>query len=390
MTRRYTILHMCDSLSVGGAERLILGLARQLDRARFAVRVCSLGSLRGNLLQPELEALGVPVELVGSRRFYDPACLATVARSVRANGVDLIHTHLTYADVVGRTVGRLTGRPVVSTLHNEPYDYDRQRFDRRLLQRLTARHATSMLVAVSPRLRELYLAAWGLRPERVTAIMNAVPLAPFLAVPPRPEPGPDDELAITTIGRLSPQKEQRLLLEAMALLLPRCPQARLTIVGQGRLEQELRARAAALGIAERVSFAGVRRDIAAVLAASDIFVLSSRWEGVPITAAEAMAAGRPVVLTDVGGCRDLVDHGVSGLLVPPGDARALAGALLELAGDPPRRRALGEAARERARRELSMELFARRHEALYEALLAAKPAAERPLPAGVEPGRRPR
>lgn len=371
MLKPTTILHLCDTLSVGGAERLILGLAGGLDGRRFAVRVCSLGSRRGNLVQPQIEKLGVPVDVIGARRFYDPAAVAAVARLVRAHGVGLIHTHLTYADVVGRIVGRLAGVPVVSTLHNEPLDYARQRADRRLLQRLTARHAAAMLVAVSPRLRELYLVEWGLSPERIIAIMNAVPLEAFEAVPPRPTGG---ELVITTIGRLSPQKNQRLLLEAVRPLLERYPRALLRIVGQGRLEGELRARAVALGIGGRVEFAGVRHDIPAVLAATDIFVLSSRWEGVPITAAEAMAAGRAVVLPDVGGCRDLVTNGADGLLTPRGDAGTLTRALLTLADDDALRRRLGAAARERARFELGMERFVARHEVLYESLLEPRAA----------------
>jgi glycosyltransferase involved in cell wall biosynthesis len=369
-----TILHVCDTLSVGGAERLILGLAQQIDRSRFAVRVCALGSRRGNLLQPELERAGVAVEMLGAQRFYDPGAIAGVVRTVRAHNVDLIHTHLTSADVIGRVAGKLTGRPVVSTLHNEPYDYERQRRDRRALQRLTARHATTKLIAVSERLRELYIERWGLPADQITAIMNAVPLAPFLAVEP-PRERPDGQLTITTIGRLSPQKAHDVLLEAAALLFPRRPNLRLRLVGQGRLEGELRAQAARLGIADRVEFAGVRGDVAAVLAESDIFVLSSRWEGVPVTAAEAMAAARPVVLTDVGGCRDLVRHGAHGLLVPPGDPAALAAALEELADSPARRRELGIAARERARRELDMETFALRHEALYSDVLARRDGA---------------
>jgi len=372
MGRPYRILHLCDSLSVGGAERLILGLAGQIDRERFAISVCGLGELRGNLLRPAFEALAVPVTVVGSRRFYDPAAFVAVARLVRSQHVDLIHTHLTYADVVGRLVGRLTRRPVVSTLHNEPYDYDRQRLDRRLLQRLTARYAADRLVAVSEHLRGLYLKAWGLPAARVVTIMNAVPLDAFLAVPEPCAQRDGAELVITTIGRLNPQKAHGLLLEAFRLVLARYPQARLRLVGQGRLEQELRAQAAALGLEGRVRFEGVRSDVATVLAESDIFVLSSRWEGLPVTAVEAMAAARPVVLTDVGGCRDLVEHGVNGMLVPPGDPQALAEALSTLAGAAALRRRLGLAARALARRDLGMAAFATRHEALYAELLRAR------------------
>lgn len=367
MAQRYTILHLCDSLSVGGAERLILGLAGHLDRERFAMRVCGLGVLRGNLLQPEFERLGVPIDVIGSRRFYDPAAIAAVVKIVRSHKVDLIHTHLTYADVVGRLVGQLTGRPIVSTLHNEPYDYDRQRVDRRWLQHITARYAATRLVAVAPRLRDAYLRAWKLPPEQVVAILNAVPLERFLDIPERP--ANDADIVITNIGRLNPQKAQSLLLDAMQQVLQRYPRARLMIVGQGRLEQELKLLAQTLGIAERVQFTGVRNDVAEVLAETDIFVLSSRWEGLPVTAAEAMAAGRAIVLTDVGGNRDLVEHGAHGLIVPPNDVTALRDALLTLVEDGEQRRALGRAARERARHELDMGVFAQRHEALYESLL---------------------
>jgi glycosyltransferase involved in cell wall biosynthesis len=106
-------------------------------------------------------------------------------------------------------------------------------------------------------------------------------------------------------------------------------------------------------------------DIAGVLARSDIFVLSSLWEGLPLVAVEAMAAARPVVLSDVGGNRDLIDHGVQGLLVPPGDAAALAAALLELLADNPRLQAMGLAGRERVRHDFALETMARRYEDLY-------------------------
>jgi glycosyltransferase involved in cell wall biosynthesis len=367
---QHNILHLCDSLSVGGAERLVLGLAGQLRGGRYALHVASLGVRRGNLLQPEFERLGVPVQVIGARRFYDPAAFAAVVRMVRANDIHLIHTHLTSADIVGRLAGRITGRPVVSTLHNEPYDYDRQRRDRRLMQRLTAPWA-AMLVAVSRHLREMYLAAWKLAPERIVAIMNATPLEAFLAVPEPPARQPEGEVLISNIGRLNPQKAQALLLEAAALVLRRRPHARFQIVGQGKLEQELKQRAQALGIAGRVAFTGVRPDVPGVLAETDIFVLSSRWEGLPVTAVEAMAAARPVVLTDVGGCRDLVEHGVHGLLVPPNDVAALSEALLRLIDDSAQRRALGRAARERARTMLGMPTFAAHHAALYDSLLRA-------------------
>lgn len=374
MKQRLRILQLCASLSVGGAERLILGLGEHLDRDRFEVHVCALSVLRGNAFQPAFERLGIPVHVVGAQRFYDPRAISAVAHYVRRHNIDIIHTHLTNADVVGRIVGKLTGRPVVSTMHNEPQDYDRQRRDRSALQRLTARYLATCLIAVSRRIREMYIQQWHIPEERIEAIRNAIPMDAYLAVPEQVQHAPNAGPLVTNIGRLNPQKAQRLLLDAAKLVLAQRPDAHFMIVGQGRLEDQLKEHARALGIAERVTFTGVRHDIPDILAQTDVFMLSSLWEGLPVTAVEAMAAARPVVLTDVGGNRDLVEHGLHGLIVPPGDTSALAQALVYLLGNDQLRRDMGHAARERVRRDFSMETFVHRHEALYQSLCGERHA----------------
>ena len=366
------ILQLCASLSVGGAERLIFGLAQHLDRERFGVHVCGLSVLRGNALQPAFEQIGVPVYVPGSERFYDINTIRAVANYVRTHNIDVIHTHLTHADVVGRIVGMITRRPVVSTMHNEPRDYDQQRRDRSTLQRLTARRLATYLIAVSPSIREMYIREWGIAPERIKTIRNAVPMDEYLALPEEPQHTANG-IVVTNIGRLNPQKAQHLLLDAAKVVLQQRPDVRFMIVGQGRLEQELKAHAQALGVADRVLFTGVRHDIPALLAGTDIFVLSSLWEGLPVTAVEAMAAARPVVLTDVGGNRDLVEHGMHGFVVPPGDVAALAEHLLLLMNNDALRQTMGRAAREQVRTAFSMQTFVRQHEALY-ATLCGEPA----------------
>ncbi|MFQ3634125.1 glycosyltransferase, partial [Roseiflexus sp.] len=150
------------------------------------------------------------------------------------------------------------------------------------------------------------------------------------------------------------------------------PEVRFRIVGEGRLGAALRRQAEDLGIAHAVSFDGVRHDIPAVLAETHVFVLSSLWEGLPVTAVEAMAAARPVVLTDVGGCRDLVTPGVEGWLAPPGNVAALATALLEALDDPERQRMFGRRGREKVRRAFGLEQYVRGHEQLYVSLVAAR------------------
>lgn len=363
---RTRVLQLLDSAGVGGAQRLIPGLIDGLDTARFESH---LGFLGDGELRPQFERLGVPLYIVGARRFYAPWVVPAVARYVREHRIDLIHTHLTDADIVGRIAGALTGVPVVSTLHNIPLDYNRQKAHRRALQRLTARTLAARLVMVSPSIGAEYVRQWGLPASKIVAINNAVPMAPYLAVPEGvPEGLPP---TVTTVARLSEQKGQSLLLQAARTVLQARPDVRFRIVGDGPLHDALRRQAAELGVEGAVSFDGVRHDVPEILTQSEVFVLSSLWEGLPVTAVEAMSAARACVLTDVGGCRDLVTSGVEGLLVPPGDPGALAAGLLDMLGSVERRRTFGRRAREKARRDFSMEQYLRGHESLYEQVLGS-------------------
>lgn len=367
--RPLRVLQLCDSLGAGGAERLILSLAQHLDSSRIEVHVGSLGFAGRNQLQPDFERLGVPLLLMPPGATYDPRRYLVLGRYMQRHSIDIVHTHLLAADIMGRVVGRALGRPVVSTMHNDPQDYDRASRKRRVAEHLTAHHLATRLVAVSPTIRELYIKQWGVRPEHIDTIFNGVPLEPYLPIAPGlPISMASSGPVITTIGRLTEQKGQHLLLDAAKIVLTERPDARFVIVGRGHLEAQLKAQAAGLGIAQQVEFAGIRHDIPEILAQSNIFVLSSLWEGMPVTALEAMAAARPVVVTDVGGVRDLVTHGEHGLVVPPGDVAALAQALLELIDSPAQQVAMGLAGRARVQRECSVPIFASKHELLYESL----------------------
>ena len=367
MKQRLKVLHICDSLSVGGAERLILGMVEQMDRSRFEIHVCSLKVIRNDYLRPDFERMGVPLYSVNAKRFYSLRTFQNIARYVREHDIDIVHTQLTSADIIGRVVGAMTGRPVISTLQNDPQDYNRERLDRRWLERLTMHLCKPRLVAVSHRIREMFIKEWRVPADALAVIYNAVSMEQYLHIP---AGAPADEagtgVTITTIGRLTTQKAQHHLLEAARIVLDQRPDTRFLIVGQGRLEESLKAQAYTLGISDRVTFTGPRRDIPDILAQSDIFVLSSLWEGLPLTAIEAMASARAVVLTDVGGNRELVETGANGLIVPPSDVPALAEALLALVNDPQRRVAFGKAARERVRVDFSIETVTRQYEALYE------------------------
>jgi glycosyltransferase involved in cell wall biosynthesis len=260
--------------------------------------------------------------------------------------------------------GKLAHVPVITTLHNAPENYIRQRLDRRALARGVAKYSTTHLVAVSQEIRQLFIEQWQIPPARITAIRNGIALDRFLGI--APGTTNNGRPTITNIASLTPQKAQHLLLEAAKLVLAEMPETQFMIVGMGKLEQTLKTQAQDLGIAHNVDFTGLRHDIPDVLAASDIFVLSSLWEGLPVSALEAMAAARAVVLTNVGGNQELVQSGENGLIVPPDDVPALAEALLTLLRDKSARISMGEAARDQVSQAFGMDAFARQYEETYQ------------------------
>ncbi|MBK9055240.1 MAG: glycosyltransferase [Chloroflexi bacterium] len=390
VTRRpLRLLQLVSTLNVGGAEQIVLNLAERVNARQFETHVCSLSRIGKQSLQPAFEKLGVPLLALDSQHFYSLKTLRTVEKYIRTQKIDLIHTHLTDADIVGRVLGRYLKIPVLSTMHNMPHNYARQRVDRYWLERLTARYWATHLVAVSPNIREMYVSEWHIPPRKISAINNSVQMESFLAVgegvlAEREFPGP----VITNVARFNPQKAQHILLAAAALVIEKVPTAHFLMVGKGHLEKPLRQQAQDLGIADNVIFTGVRHDIPHVLAQSDIFALSSLWEGVPLSVIEAMAAARPVVVTAVGGNVELVESGLSGLVVPPDSAPALAEAFLTLLRDEERRLALGRSARQRVQHLFSPEQFIQQYELLYRRLGSGeaapvvegfRPVGERPL-----------
>jgi len=294
-------------------------------------------------LARELRELGVSVTVFDETRLGGLAILSRLTQWLAARPVDVVHTHRYKDTVIGATAARLTGVPhLVRTVHGFPeptrgwnalklHAYE-------LLDRAALRRSSAVLIAVSKNLAEA-LRRSGFWAGRVTAIHNGMAAVPEVSneikTAVRRELGvPDEALLIGTVGRLAPVKGHVDLIRAIALARPRIPQAKLLIAGEGPLHGELSAMASRLGIADCCIFSGHRDDVHHLTAAMDIFVLPSLSEGIPMALLEAMSLGVPVIATRVGGMPEVVHDRVTGLLVPPGDDRALAEACLELAANP--------------------------------------------------------
>lgn len=362
---RARILHLITRLSIGGAERLLVDVVRRLDPARFESLVCCIQA-KGELAL-ELESAGIPLHCLDRMRskHFDWRAVRDLARLLRRERIALVHSHLYHANLYGRLAARLAGVPAIGSVHNV---YTRSKLHRRLLNRLLSRTSARM-IAVSDDVRRDLIEHDGIEPAKVVTIRNGIDLRRVESRLSRQEARtrlsiPEDTLAIGCVGRLEEQKGHRFLLEACALL----PTIRfqLILVGEGRLREQLETRAAALDLAPRVTFLGARSDVADILRALDVYAMPSLWEGLSLAMLEAMAAGLPLVMSDVSGVAQAFGDEVCGMRVPPGDAAALADAIRQLAESPQRRARMGEAARRRTRAEFDIDAMMARLTSVYE------------------------
>jgi glycosyltransferase involved in cell wall biosynthesis len=349
------VLHVCDKFgvrgsSIHGVSRLFSWWFPRYDPSRFEVSLCGLKHP-----EPATEWLatrGIPVHHLRRGRF-DPRILGDLVSLARARRARILHVHGYAAADFGRLAARAAGAKLV--LH-EHFADPRMPAYQGLADRLL-RGRTDAAIAVSHSTRDFLVNERSVPADRVRVIWNGAPLDEFAPVPReralhvrRALGLPDEALVVGTIGRLNAQKGHRFLLDAAAILLPRRPEARVLVAGDGDLMGDLRRQAMDLGIADRVVFAGHRTDVPDLLGALDVFCISSLYEGTPLALFEAMAAGKAIVSTAVDGCREVLEDGVTGLLVPPGDAASLAGALDRVAADAALLDGLGRRALEASRR----------------------------------------
>jgi glycosyltransferase involved in cell wall biosynthesis len=363
---------LIDSLSVGGAETLLAEFAAVAPLADIELTVGYLKSRNVAQCADRLREAGVEPRLVGISRHLGPAALVAVRRQLADVRPDLVHTHLGYADLLGGPAARSLGIPSVSTLHAHAWPGDaRERLKMRAM-RVARRTTAARVIAVSESARAAYLASGADRPERVVVIRNGIAGTPLPGAggAVRAQLGiADDELVIAMVSALRPEKGHDVALAAFAELLPSLPRLRLVIVGEGRLPAHVSRAADRLG--DRVLRTGYRPDVMAVLDAADLVLHPSRHDALPTTIIEALAASTPVVATRVGGIPELLDDGVSGVLVAaPPAPRVIAAAVGSLLRDPRQRRRLAAAGRLRFEQEFTAAHWAKRMGELYRSVLA--------------------
>lgn len=371
---RVRVLFLIDNLvGTGGGERFAVGLAKTLPRERYELWVCSTRAAEPALVA-DLGACGIRHVHLGRRGKLDLWRFGRLVSLLRRQQFDILHAHMFGSNFWGALLGRACGTPVVIA-HEQTWSYEGQPLRRWLDGRVIGRLATRF-VAVSTRDAERMVTLEHVPGDKVVMIPNAyVPHAGANPTGPglRAELGLHDATPLmVTVAVLRPQKALSVLLDALARVLERVPDAHLAIAGDGDCRGELERQAARLGIDPHVHFLGRRDDVDAILRAADLAVMSSDYEGTPLVAYECIANRTPLVATAVGGLPDIVEDRRTGRLVARRDPPALAGALVELLTDPDERRRMADAAAARMD-EFSIETATRRFVDLYESLLAAAP-----------------
>jgi glycosyltransferase involved in cell wall biosynthesis len=358
------VLHVAKVAGISGSENHLLLLLPALRERGFDVRFAMLheGEPGAAELADRLEARGVAVERLRLPWAADPRAFARLVGIVRHMGPAILHTHLVHADFHGLTAGRLARVPVlVSTKHGfNPFRSGRAFA---AVDRSVARLA-DVHIAISAGLARYLAASEGFDPASFEVVHYGIEAAS----PPPPLPGAP---RLAVVGRLIPIKGHDVLLRALAVARKQLPDLTLELAGDGPLEPELRASVARLGLDDAVAFLGRVALPGPVFERAEVVVVPSFGEGFGLVALEAMERGRPVVASDVGGLPEIVDDGRTGVLVPSGDADALAEAIVSVAGDRARAALMGAAGRDRALEEFSQERCTDRIEAIYGAALAA-------------------
>jgi L-malate glycosyltransferase len=373
MPGRIRLLNVLTSFQIGGTERQVVNLALGFDRSRFDLHLACLRN-QGELLE-ELALLPVPRPVFDIGRLYGPRTLwqaIRLALYIRRNRIQIAHTYGFYPNVFAVPAARIAGASIVVASIRDRGDILTPA--QRRIQQWACRLADSVLVNAES-IRDT-LIEQGYRPDNIVVIRNGIVLSRFgarekvSALRGEFELPPSAPL-VFVFSRLNRMKGVEYFLDAAALVAPRFPEARFLIVGDGAARKELEDRARRLGLADRVIFTGFRKDVPDLLPEAAVSVLPSLSEGLSNSLLESMASGVPVVAARVGGNPEIVEHDVSGLLVPERDSAALAGAIGSLLQDPPLAARLGEAGRRRVAELFSMERSLGEVERFYERLVGS-------------------
>lgn len=354
--RKLNVMLMIRNMEFGGAQVVVNQLLNGLNRGKFNLSLCIMTDEDNSLLEDKYD-LPADIHLFRKRGRYDLGLVLKIRKLLKRSEIDILHTHGWTADVWGRLAACLARTPIIlSHSHtNQPASAKTSNFMYRYLT-----GATDHFIAIGEGNKNALIEEGGIPAEKITVIRNVVDYRKFdvavdtdagkieLGVAP-------GNLVVSIIGRLHSIKGHEHFLRTARIIASENDSVEFLVVGSGGLEESLRRQAGETGLADKVHFLGARKDIPRILALTDVFVMSSLYEGLPLILLEAMAAGKAIAATDIDGCRELIVNGETGFLTPPGHPEAQAEVVLRFLSDERLRHELGKKARTEAIKNYSLE-----------------------------------
>ena len=365
-------MQVINNYLLAGAEKLVFDLVAEMNKAKFEILVCSIGNREDEIEEmicKDLEEKGVKTSLLGKPpRKRRLRAIWKLHQYLQENHVTIVHTHCPSPDFYGKLAAHLSGTPLVfSTIHSVN---EYRPFNERMLKHLTTKY-----VAISEIVKQYAVSELKIPSAQIEVIHNAIDTQRFAltAIDKKAklqELGiPNKRKIVTTVGNILVSKGQVYLIEAAKEVVKDFPDTHFLIVGDTLREPELatclKEKVGAKKMQDKISFTGERTDIPEILSITDVFVLPSLWEGLPVALLEAMAAGIPVIATSVGGNQEVVADNVSGLLIPPKDPQILAQRIKELLGNPEKAERMGAKGQRIIQDFFSIDRMARKYEQLY-------------------------
>lgn len=368
---KINVLQLMTDSKIGGAEKVVLWLAKGFDKEKFNVKVCCLAK-RGPIFN-EIEKEGIEIFSLGMGSKWDLFKAFGLIKILRRENIHILHSHLFHANLLGRIIGKFAGVPIVISCE---HIMGMESWWRLFLNRITSPFVVRF-IAVSFKVGEFLINSVNIKRSKVTVVQNGIELEgvcrPIDTENKKKEIGiSKDDLVIGTVARIHRQKGHVFLLQAAREIINNFPNVKFLIVGDGPLKKKMERIADDLGISKKIIFTGFCGDIPGIMSIFDVFALSSLWEGLPITILEAMAMRKPVVATNVSGNPEVVVDGETGVLVSPRDYQGLALALTRLLNDKDLRCRMGNAGYERVKELFGAKRMVADTEEIYRELLQKK------------------
>ena len=379
---RYNILFVIDNLTFGGGERVFSQVIRGLNKERFGVFVASSP---GGKFEKKLTEVGMKIEPIDMTSRYNLGTISQLKRIIKTKDVQIVHSQGARADFFARIAARIANAPItISSMAMLVEGYDVGILRKNLyvlIDRWTERWVDKFIV-LSEALRQALIERHKIPEEKVVKIYNGIELDEY-------NPGlkearseklevrrgfrlENDVPVIGAIGRLVWQKGFEYLIRAIPKVTEVFPETRFLIVGEGPLKDKLKVKGEKLKVADSIIFTGFRSDIKQILTSIDLLVMPSLLEGLPMALLEGMAMAKPIVATKIEGITEVLEDGKTGLLVPPKNTDALAGAIIQILNNKTKSNLLGQNARKMVEEKFSVEKMVEQIEWLYEGLLNEK------------------